>query len=91
MDHTGGAVTGLMHDAGAKAPAKRVHTMVVTRKPTGHHVTHHHTHAAHPAESYMVEAPGGNPGNLDNLMDHMQEHMGDQNPGEQECEDGQCE
>lgn len=81
-----------MHDKAAKTPPKKVHTMIVTRVPgKGHHVTHHHTHASHPAESQMVHAPQGNENNLDNLHDHMEEHMGGQNPGEQECEDGNCE
>lgn len=89
---TSEAIGGMMHDGGApKAPPKKVHTMVITRVPgKGHHVTHHHTAPQHhPATSQSVAAPGGNEGNLDNLQDHVQEHMGEPNPGEAEAEDGQ--
>jgi hypothetical protein len=87
------AIQGMLHDGPAqKAPPKVVDTMVVKRVPgKGHHVTHHHTSSAHPAEAHMVPAPGGNTGNLENLHDHMEDHMGSPNPGEQACEDGNCE
>jgi hypothetical protein len=86
------AVSGMMHDPEASAPPKKVHTMVITRVPgKGHHVTHHHTHPSHAAQAHMVQAPDGNEGNLDNLHDHLEEHMGGENPGEAACESGQCE
>ena len=91
-----GATTGLMHDPEAKAPPKRVRTMIITHHPPTkekpyHHmqVTHHHTHGAHPAESHEVRVHEGS--GLDELHDHLEDHMGMPNDGEQECEDGNCE
>lgn len=85
------ALAGMAHDgASDKKPPKTVHTMVITRVPgKGHHVTVHHTHPQHhPADSKMIHADGNG---LDQLHDHVEEQMGTPNPGEQECEDGNCE
>ncbi len=88
-----------MHDGGAKAPPKHVRTMIIQHSmgtkshPYQHvHITHHHSHSAHPATSHVVPVHGGaGAAGLDELHDHMEEHMGQPNPGEQECEDGNCE
>jgi hypothetical protein len=96
MDKESPAVTGLMHDDGAKVPPKRVKTMIITHHPPTKehpyqhmHITHHHSHSAHPAETHIVPVHQGD--GLDQLHDHLEEHMGQPNEGEQECEDGNCE
>lgn len=85
-----------MHDAGARAPAKKVRTMIAQHSmgtkqhPYEHlHITHHHAHAAHPAESKVIPIHQGT--GLDEMHDHLEDAFGKPNDGEQECEDGNCE
>ena len=47
----------------------------------GHHFEHHHTHPAHPVEHHFAKDDDG-------MVEHMLQHAGTPNPGEQEAEAG---
>lgn len=74
------AGSALAHKAKEPKPGKKkikeVHIKVAKG---GYHVTHHHE--AHPPEDHVV--PAKHEGDLDGLHDHMEEHMGAPNPGEE--------
>lgn len=86
----------LAEPASDKKPPKHVDTVIMKRRrPTAekpyHHVeiTHHHTHPAHPPEHHTVKIHGsGASTGLDQLHDHMEDHMGQPNPGEAEADAG---
>jgi hypothetical protein len=81
---------GMMHDpASVKAPPKKVRSMTMHFHPKHVEVTHHHTHSAHPAESTTIPIHQGT--GMDALHDHIEDHAGQPNDGEAECEDGNCE
>lgn len=68
----------------ADKPKKMIDHIKI-RKAKGAHsvVEHHHTRPEHhPAESHVMQ-------NMDQLHDHMEEHMGTPNPGEAEADAGQ--
>lgn len=69
-----------------KKPKKELAHMVVTPHKNGSHtVMHHHTHPDHhPAEPHGVT-------NMQDLHDHMEEHMGSPNSGEAEADAGNPE
>jgi hypothetical protein len=62
----------------AKAGKKEVRKMHVTKAHGGYHIVHEHADpAAHPQEEHV--AP-----DMAALQGHMQEHMGEPSPGEEQ-------
>lgn len=63
-----------------------------TKEKPYHHmvITHHHTSSAHPPATHEVKVHGsGMNAGLDALHDHMEEHYGKPNPGEEAAEAGE--
>jgi hypothetical protein len=84
MNHTdslaGHALSSRSKSKSARASKKKVRKMHITKAHGGYHIVHEHEDpVAHPAEEHV--AP-----NMAALHDHMEEHMGEPNPGEQEAE-----
>jgi hypothetical protein len=68
---------------GEQKPKKEIDHVVVRKHKTGHTVEHHHTAPGHhPAETHALS-------NMDELHGHMEDHMGEPNPGEAEADAGQ--
>lgn len=81
------AMAGMAHEPGGmKLPPKRVKTMVTTFHPNKVHITHHHTHQAHPPETHEYPIHHGT--GLDALHDHIEDHVGQPNDGEEAAEAG---
>lgn len=66
----------------AKAPKKIKHIITAKAASGGYTHTHVHDHPDHPDEMHVSP-------NMDGMMDHMMQHMGEQNPGEAEADAGQ--
>lgn len=82
------SAAGMLHNpASEKAPPKKVKTMVMTFHHNKVHVTHHHTHAAHPPEAHEIPIHQGT--GMDELHDHIEEHAGQPNTGEAEADAGE--
>lgn len=63
---------------GGKHP-KKVHKMHITKAHSGgYHVVHEHS-SPHPPEEHVIP-------NTDALHDHIEEHYGEPNPGEEAAE-----
>jgi hypothetical protein len=80
MNHTdslaGHALSSRSKPKNAKA-TKKVRKMHITKAHGGYHIVHEHDDPiAHPAEEHV--AP-----DMAALHEHMEEHMGEPNPGEQ--------
>jgi hypothetical protein len=68
-----------------KKEIEHIRTRKVKNSKGGHSYLHehHHTHPEHyPKEEYASN-------NQDEMVDHMMQHMGEQNPGEVEADAGQ--
>jgi hypothetical protein len=81
MNHGGtyDLVKGMGKD---EKPKKEISHMVHRKKESGHVIEHHHTHPDHhPMEEHAMS-------NMDDVHDHMEEHMGTPNPGEAEADKG---
>jgi hypothetical protein len=71
-------------DGKQKKPKKEVAEMHIKKAHGGYHVTHHHTHPEHhPPEDHVVAGKDGD--HMDALHSHLEEHMGEPNPGENEA------
>ena len=68
----------------AHKPKKEIDHIVHSKAKTGEHVmVHHHTHPEHhPAETHVKK-------NMDDVHAHLEDHMGEPNPGEAEADAGQ--
>lgn len=81
------SAAGMLHDpVSEKTPPKKVKSMTMTFHPHKVHVTHHHTHPAHPPESKEIPIHQG--AGMDALHDHIESTVGQPNTGEPEADAG---
>lgn len=75
------ASSALSHDADEpQEPKKEIKAMHIRKASDGSHVIeHHHVHFSHPMEEHTAK-------NMDELHDHLEQHWGAPNDGEQESE-----
>ena len=74
------AQTALSHDADKQEPAKEIKAMHIRKASDGSHVIeHHHVHFSHPMEEHTAK-------NMDELHDHLEQHWGTPNDGENASE-----
>lgn len=78
----GHALSSRSKPKSAKASKKEVRKMHITKAHGGYHIVHEHTDPmAHPPEEHV--AP-----DMAALHDHMEQHMGEPNPGEEQADAG---
>lgn len=80
------AMSGIADIMGGDKPAKAPKVIKEIRMRKGHEgkgyiAEHHHDHHDHPMEEHVL-------GNQDHMIEHMMEHMGQENPGEKEANEG---
>jgi hypothetical protein len=69
--------------SGNEKPPKEIHHIHIRKVHGGNHIVeHHHTHPAHNMEEHTTQGTDG-------LVDHVMQHMTDQNVGEAEADAGQ--
>ena len=69
--------------SGNEKPPKEIHHIHIRKVHGGNHIVeHHHIHPAHNMEEHTTQGTDG-------LVDHVMQHMTDENPGESEANEGQ--
>ena|ERR1700722_19153348 len=83
MDHLKLATHALGNHEHSDKPKKEIKHMTITKAKGGHIIKHeHHNPEHHPDETHVTQG-------TDSLVNHVMDHMSDQNPGEAEADQGQ--